>query len=370
MWDNMKQTFNFRLKRIVKKDIDLRDRLSLMFVATGFSLSLFGVGLSIVMSLPYWYLLPNLMLALLCFIAPFVSDNIRKPTSVILLIVAYLYVPFLFFSSGGLKSSAALFFVMITIYEAFYYKGKALIFHVIMSLILYTTIIIYSQQFPEFLIIEGLIIGKTESAIIGVVMVSMVISILAITTFNGYNNEHKKSTCLMLELEKQNEKLRELSVKDQLTELYNRRHFLTVLKSELNYYKKYNQHFHMMILDLDEFKAINDTHGHLFGDEVLKKVANEINKSTRDYDVVARYGGEEFCILLSHLNPEDCMVVAERIRLHVEELKLRNNATMTVSIGVARNCKDDTVELLIQRADEMLYLAKSKGKNKVEYTEC
>ena len=79
-----------------------------------------------------------------------------------------------------------------------------------------------------------------------------------------------------------------------------------------------------MMIDLDDFKLINDTHGHLFGDEVLKLVAMQIEKATRDYDVIARYGGEEFCVVVSHLNPEDSITIAERIRLHVENLSLRN----------------------------------------------
>jgi len=370
MFENYKKTIMYRLKKIIQKDYRLQDRLSLIFVSIGFFLSLFGAIISIIFSLPYWYLLPNIILAILCFIAPLVSDNIRKPTAVILLIVAYLYVPFLFFTSGGLESSAALFFVMITVYEAFYYKEKALLFHVVMSLVLYITIIIYSQLHPHFLMLDALNFGRAESAIVGVVIVSVVISIIAVTTFKGYSEEHEKSTRLLLELESQNEKLKELSIKDQLTDLYNRRHFLEVLKSELEYFKKYEQHFYVLMLDLDGFKEINDNHGHLFGDEVLKKISTQINKSTRDYDVVARYGGEEFVIIISHLNPENILVIAERIRLHIEELELRNNAQMTISVGVARNCKGDTTEELLERADEMLYKAKLKGKNRVEYTEC
>ena len=218
---------------------------------------------------------------------------------------------------------------------------------------------------PQYIVHRDNEFFRTIDISVAVISVSIVISIVANATFRGYKNEHNKTVALMKELETQNDKLKELSIMDQLTGVYNRRHFMDVLDSEIAHFKKYKQNFHVMMIDLDGFKQVNDNNGHLFGDEVLRKVAQQIKKTTRDYDVIARYGGEEFCVLVSHLNPEDSITIAERIRLHVENLELRNDVHMTVSIGVATYIENDTSEMILRRADESMYEAKARGKNLV-----
>jgi diguanylate cyclase (GGDEF)-like protein len=359
----------YRIKQINFKTNVLEKRLALIFLATGLYLSMIAITVGIVISQPFWMMVPSIVVALLCVFAPIVSDDITKPTSGIIIFVAYLYLPFMFFTNAGNDGTIILYFVMIVVYEAFFFNGKPLIFLIATSLILYLIISLFAYLIPESVIAYTDNISKLVDVLVGVASVSFVISIIAIATFRSYSSEYRRSNRLLEELNEQNEKLKELSIKDQLTGLYNRRHFLEVLKSELDYFKIYKQHFYVLMLDLDGFKKINDEHGHLFGDEVLKRVSKQINKSTRDYDVVARYGGEEFCIVTSHLNPENILVIAERIRLHIEELELRNDSKITISIGVARNCKGDTIDELIERADDMLYKAKALGKNKVEYSE-
>lgn len=359
----------YRIKHIKFKNNVLEKRLAFIFLVTGLYLSLVGLSVGIVFSQPFWMMIPSIVLVLLCVFAPIMSDDITKPTAVLIVIVAYLYLPFMFFTNGGNNGTVMLYFVMIAVYEGFFFNGKVLVFYIVTTLILYISICIFAYLLPEFVIAYTDDISKLIDIIVGLFSVSLVTSIITITTFNSYSSEHKKSIDLLGELNIKNDELTELSIKDQLTGLYNRRYFLEVVDSELDYFKRYAQHFYVLMLDLDGFKTVNDDYGHLFGDEVLRKVSNQIVKSTRDYDVVARFGGEEFCIVISHLNPENILVIAERIRLHVEELQLRNYIKMTVSIGVTRNCFGDTSEKLIERADEMLYKAKLKGKNRVEYSE-
>lgn len=119
------------------------------------------------------------------------------------------------------------------------------------------------------------------------------------------------------------------------------------------------------MLDLDEFKKINDQHGHLFGDVILKTVAEEIRQSIGEDDVISRYGGEEFSVIVTHRCKENIKDVSERIRKKVESLCFDNDAKITLSIGVSCFVLHDDLESLIKKADDNLYKAKAQGKNLV-----
>ncbi len=370
MFDEFKKDFKYRMKRLNFKYGSLERRLSIVFLLTGCLLSFIGFFTTILVGDPFWFNIPNLFVGMMCLLIPILFDDLIKPTTVALYVVAVLFFPYLFFTMGGIRGSGFIYFIMITIYFAFFLKGKKLLITNTLLLVLYSIVIVYSFLNPHFGFNHHDPLTHLINIIIGVVSVSLVISIIAYSTFKEYSKERDTIRDLMTELEKQNVTLTSLSIKDQLTDVYNRRHFLEVLDNEINHLKKYKQNFHVMMIDLDEFKRINDSHGHLFGDEVLRKVSHQILKSVRDYDIVARYGGEEFCVIVSHLNPEDSLVIAERIRLQVENLVLRNNMKITVSIGVTTYCDNDTAESIVHRADKNLYVAKSQGKNKVYSKEC
>ena len=126
-----------------------------------------------------------------------------------------------------------------------------------------------------------------------------------------------------------------------------------------------------MMCDIDDFKAINDTFGHLAGDRVIKAVANSLKAQLRDSDLLARYGGEEFGFILPHTSSERAYDIAERLRKKIAGLKLKYQKkliTLTMSFGIASRQKDERISLddLIRRADNALYKAKSAGKNRSE----
>ena len=126
------------------------------------------------------------------------------------------------------------------------------------------------------------------------------------------------------------------------------------------------------MVDLDHFKSVNDTHGHLIGDEVLRDVTARMRASVRDFDMVGRYGGEEFLIILEDAAPFTAKVIAERVRRHVEESPIHvKDVTLhlTLSLGLAAAHKEDDVESLLERADAALYEAKAAGRNCVRVAE-
>jgi len=165
-------------------------------------------------------------------------------------------------------------------------------------------------------------------------------------------------------------KLSQLAITDGLTGLYNHRHFQGLLKNELARAARYSYPIGLLLLDIDHFKIFNDTYGHQVGDEVLKAVANTINRNVRSTDAVARYGGEEMTIILPHTTLDSAGYVAEKIRRAVESLELPvegKTVKITVSIGVSA-FPDSAAEQsqLIQEADSALYKAKENGRNQVQ----
>ena len=190
----------------------------------------------------------------------------------------------------------------------------------------------------------------------------------------AYNATERHEMLVRLErqrkqLEKQKSELQELALTDYLTDVPNRRHFLSIFDHE---FRKVStgraSELALIILDLDHFKRINDTKGHAAGDQALKTIAELLCASMRDSDVVARLGGEEFGILLPGTNLDDAAEIADKIVVRVDETLIRITGgviRVTASLGVAayRSHDKDQYELM-KRADEALYEAKAGGRNR------
>lgn len=172
------------------------------------------------------------------------------------------------------------------------------------------------------------------------------------------------------ELNRLNATLNERSIRDGLTGAFNHRHFWQVLRRDFLLAQRHGTDLSCLIIDLDFFKLVNDTHGHLFGDKVLKGVARRIREKVRHTDVVSRYGGEEFTVLLPSTDIAGALVIAENIRSGLERSVFRNGketVRITVSIGVASLKGDapDSPQQLLGFADSALYESKSAGRNRV-----
>jgi len=152
---------------------------------------------------------------------------------------------------------------------------------------------------------------------------------------------------------------------DPLTKLCNRRYANESLEAELIRGKRYQAKFSLILFDIDNFKKINDTHGHLVGDCVLVQVAKLAMQDSRESDIVARWGGEEFIIFLPNTPKEQAMIKAESLRALLEQTDMDPVPCVTSSFGVAELCDDpdETLESITNRADQALYEAKHKGKN-------
>ncbi len=168
-------------------------------------------------------------------------------------------------------------------------------------------------------------------------------------------------------LEKEREKLLEEAMKDPLTGLYNRRYFFAYLEEKLKERESMKFPLSLVIVDIDHFKMINDTYGHLVGDQVLKELAIILKKNVRLSDCVARYGGEEFVIVMPFAALSDACRKVERIRKAVEEHRFCGDLKLkvTISAGVTEYEDGMSIEEFIDRADQNLYEAKRTGRNRV-----
>ena len=171
------------------------------------------------------------------------------------------------------------------------------------------------------------------------------------------------------ELEEELERVKSEAKLDPLTKLYNKKSFEKILEEYIRLYKKYGRIFSLILLDIDNFKAVNDTYGHVIGDEVLKHVAGILKQYLREKDIVARVGGEEFAILLPGVDITLAYKIAERIRTILENRIItvdRKSINITASFGLME-INDDIKDArdMLQSVDRALYRAKKEGKNKV-----
>jgi len=170
------------------------------------------------------------------------------------------------------------------------------------------------------------------------------------------------------------EEIQQLAATDPLTGLYNRRHFYTLASHEFNMARRFNQSITAIMVDIDHFKRVNDTYGHLVGDIVLQNVANRCNESLRHSDILCRYGGEEFVILMTGTSLESALQIAERLRKRIADTPIETEGksiSITVSLGVAalgpymHPVSLTGLDILINRADQALFTSKQNGRNRV-----
>ena len=157
----------------------------------------------------------------------------------------------------------------------------------------------------------------------------------------------------------------ENALTDELTKLPNRRYMAQRFLQEMQRARRSKKGLAFVMIDIDHFKLINDTYGHLHGDQVLAELSKILVAGKRESDVAARYGGEEFALILHETNAEGAQILAERIRASVEEATFPGGLKLTISIGIAATDDEAQFTSLMERADEALYQAKEGGRNRV-----
>jgi len=176
------------------------------------------------------------------------------------------------------------------------------------------------------------------------------------------------TTFLGLKIKRAEERLIEMANYDFLTGLLNRREMFARLGVEISRANRTMEPLSIIMIDIDHFKTINDTHGHIAGDIVLKEIARRLREGMRDYDLICRFGGEEFLVMAPETAVERAEELAERLRGMVSDIPLQISsapAVITISAGVTQLAAGETIEGVLSRADSALYRAKEQGRNRV-----
>ncbi|GAB6078780.1 diguanylate cyclase [Hydrogenobaculum acidophilum] len=188
-------------------------------------------------------------------------------------------------------------------------------------------------------------------------------------TMNRVNQNHETLIlCILQDITEESKIIKyfeELSTKDALTGVCNRRCLEEKLEEYMTLAKRYDRPLSITMFDIDFFKHINDSYGHDIGDKALKVIANIVSSNIRATDILARYGGEEFVIIAPETTLEDAKALAEKLRQEIERFSFEEDFSITCSFGVISLQKDDTKETLLKRVDDALYQAKRTGRNKV-----
>jgi len=155
---------------------------------------------------------------------------------------------------------------------------------------------------------------------------------------------------------------------DSLTELWNRKKILEMLEEELNRNFRDNKPVGVIMLDIDNFKTINDTYGHLIGDKVIIEVSSRLQTKMRSYDKIGRYGGDELLLVLPGLGRKDAKNIAERLRMAICAEKIQTdagaiNATVSLGVSISDNASSPSTKKIIEESDLALYIAKARGRN-------
>ncbi|MFC1482064.1 diguanylate cyclase [Candidatus Neomarinimicrobiota bacterium] len=193
---------------------------------------------------------------------------------------------------------------------------------------------------------------------------------LAIEHFTKSIIKAREQWNLIRETERLQKELEHLAIYDALTNILSRRAIMDHAVAEMSRGKRHERPLSVLMIDIDLFKRVNDTHGHLAGDVVIKDIAQSLVENTRSSDYVGRYGGEEFLVLLPETTLEKAILLAEKLRSKVEQLKFDTDdgtlSGITISLGVAELDGESSLENFIGQADKMLYKAKESGRNQVQ----
>ncbi len=193
-------------------------------------------------------------------------------------------------------------------------------------------------------------------------------------TFGPIRNENKEIIAVYISVQDvtdfvvYEQKLIRMAKIDSLTGIYNRRYLDSRLTEEIERSRRHGNPLSVLMMDIDHFKKINDTQGHLCGDYALRKISELLQELVRTSDILGRYGGEEFCCVLPETTFEQAVVLAERCREQIAASPFSctdQQSRATISIGVTGMHRDDTLDSIIKRADDALYQAKHDGRNRV-----
>lgn len=349
--------------RYIDPQYPFRDRLYFLFGTAGTASAGAALAAAIGSGLPRIAAIASLssFLIMLCLMTvSFFMTNIEINRIVCSVFLNFFMFPALFWVTGGVNCGMIFYFILGLSVASLILEGKCRIIILILVLIFDTINLHFGFKYPELaypLNYEERWMDTVSSFLIVSIFIIAVILIM----MAEYGKEHDKVISHAKELNQQ-------AITDNLTRLYNQRYLMDTLKTMVETGPAKQHHSSLILLDIDDFKKVNDTFGHLQGNRVLCRFAAILQEKAGDNYIAARYGGEEFLLVLPGCSREAAMQFAEMIRLDVYHDTILAELTrnqLSVSGGVAQYQAGMSTEEWIRQADKNLYSAKSKGKNRI-----
>ena len=257
-------------------------------------------------------------------------------------------------------------FDQITVGHITLFTAKMLVFGLLIYIQPPRNWVVYTVPFLLFIL--GITFFQEDGALLLTHLINGTVVYAGILFTSTYFFHHKyKDIHQSIMLKKMNKRLEALSTLDPLTTLPNRRYFHKQITYEKAIAKRYGTRSSLLLIDIDDFKGINDTYGHNAGDKILEDIAHILKTNVRESDTVSRWGGEEFMLLLSHTTIEGAEILAGRLLKAIREHTFDIGETtvqITVSIGVAPMLEDSDFETSYEQVDQALYQSKQQGKNR------
>lgn len=350
-------------KRYVDPQYPFRDRLYFLFGTAGLLSAGAAFAAAIGSGLPWiaaFASLSSFFVMLVLMTVSFFMTNIAMNRIFCSVFLNFFMFPALFWVTGGINCGMNFYFILGLSVAALILEGKCRVIVLTLSLIFDMLNLHLGFKFPGFaypLNYEERWMDTISSFFIVSVFIIAVIIIMSAE----YGKEHDKVVCHA-------EKLNQQAITDNLTKLYNQRYLMDSLKKMAETYNTVQNSVSIILLDIDDFKKVNDTYGHLRGNQVLCRFAAILQEKTSEKYIAARYGGEEFMLILPNCSRESALQFAEMIRLDVYHDDILAELTQnhfSVSGGVAQYQTGISIDEWIHQVDKNLYTAKAKGKNRI-----
>ncbi|HHT25437.1 MAG TPA: GGDEF domain-containing protein [Clostridiaceae bacterium] len=355
----IKKTF----QQVYNKELPLDHLVFLYTAVAGILMSIFGLGYNMSQNIGI-YTLPVLLLYLVTVISSVLYSIVKKRWHGAAVIVlgssAFLLIPFLWFTLGGVTGSTPPIMFTAGICIAIVFKGALRSVMLALQAIMLVAFIALEFHFPDIIIPYTTRIEQFSDLAFGLTMSFLANTILIYTVVGQYVKARDEKTRLVHRLEY-------LSLTDALTGLYNRRFLSASIDEEMRRAYDTGSQLTLCILDIDHFKIINDTYGHDYGDEVLFNIAQIMNACLTEGELFGRYGGEEFVVLFPGQTPREALPKVRALADHIRTHGWTHGKPVTISGGLSSYVKGISYSDFIEAADKNLYCAKREGRDKIIY---
>ena len=272
-------------------------------------------------------------------------------------VIGFIVFPLMFLANDGMHGGMIFYFVIAPVCISLVLKGKTRLIIFIAIMAEYAVLFVFYKTAPQYFL------RMTDKTAFIDQLCSMVITSLILFSFSysvAHQNSHDRET-----IEKLSKMYEKQANTDELTGLYNRRYFNNFLKLAINTLGD-SGNLHVAMLDIDDFKVVNDKYGHPFGDTVLQRFAGILKKTESEGATACRYGGEEFLLLIPKKDRDEALLIVEKIiEATWAQIQIGDNGFVTASAGFITCTEDMSYDALLQEVDNRLYAAKAAGKNRV-----